>query len=151
MKPEDVKYLVVHCADTPPDMDIGAKEIDRWHRKRGFNGIGYHYVIRRDGTLESGRPLNIPGAHAKPHNRWSIGICLVGGRASEGTEPENNFTDKQRLTLSVLLEEFVRDHPKLEVVGHRDLNPRKACPSFDVKSWWQMLTDLDLVSTGRCE
>lgn len=151
MKPEDVKYLVVHCADTPPDMDIGAKDIDRWHRKRGWNGIGYHYVIRRDGTLENGRDPTIPGAHVKGHNRHSLGICLVGGRASEGTASESNFTDKQFLTLSVLLEEFVLVNPELEVVGHRDLNPGKACPSFDVKSWWQMLTDLDLVSSGRCE
>lgn len=136
MKPEDVKYLVVHCADTPPDMDIGVQEIDRWHRKRGWNGVGYHYVIRRDGTLETGRASSTPGAHVRKFNRQSLGICLVGGRAAEGKEPENNFTREQLEVLAILLDECLVIAPHAEVVGHRDLDSGKACPSFDVKKWW---------------
>ena len=145
MKPEDVKYLVVHCADTPPDMDIGIKEIDRWHRQRGGNGVGYHYVIRRDGTLESGRATDTPGAHVKGHNRHSLGVCLIGGRAAEGKEPENNFTKEQLDMLAIFLDEFLAVATHAEVVGHRDLDPRKACPSFDVKNWW---LDLQAVLDG---
>ena len=65
---DSIRYLVVHCAATPPEMDIGAKEIDLWHRQRGWSGIGYHFVIRRDGRVEAGRPLDRPGAHAQGFN-----------------------------------------------------------------------------------
>ena len=70
---------MVHCAYTTATMDIGAKDIDRWHREKGWLGCGYHKVIRRDGTVEDGRPMNKAGAHVRGINRQSIGICLAGG------------------------------------------------------------------------
>ena len=85
-----ITTIAVHCAATTPDMDIGAATIDRWHKERGFSSIGYHYVIRRDGTLETGRPLNTPGAHVQGHNAHSIGICLAGGVDQAG-KPEKQF------------------------------------------------------------
>lgn len=136
MKSEDVKYLVIHCADTKPSMDIGKKEIDRWHRKRGFNGCGYHFIIRRDGKIEEGRPVTTPGAHALPHNRVSLGICLVGGQEQDSADPEDNFAAVQMGTLLSLLLDLKTQFPNAAVVGHRDLNKGKACPSFDAKSWW---------------
>lgn len=135
MNPEDVKFIVIHCADTPAKMDIGAAEIDRWHRKNGWNGIGYHYVIRRDGSLEHGRKVTQPGAHVYGHNRESLGICLVGGRSDEGLTSENNFTPEQFGCLAGLVLELGLAFPAAQVVGHRDLDKRKACPSFDVKAW----------------
>lgn len=137
MNGQAVKYLVVHCADTPPSMKrVDAEEIDRWHRQRGWLGIGYHFVIRRDGAIEEGRPINRVGAHVEGHNAESIGICLAGGRAEKSTEPEDNFTDEQKIALAGLLAKLLREFPRAEIVGHRDLNPHKACPSFDVKTWW---------------
>ena len=115
-------------------MDIGAAEIDRWHRKRGFLKIGYHFVIRRDGTVEAGRPIEQPGAHAKGYNRHTIGICMVGGTAADRVTPEDNFTDKQYATLLQLLVEFKRPH--MWVKGHRDLpHVSKDCPCFDVATF----------------
>lgn len=133
----DVRYLVVHCADTPADMDIGVKEIDMWHRQQGWLMVGYHKVIRRDGTVENGRKLDQPGAHVKNFNSQSLGVCLVGGAKRDGKKllPENNFTPAQFASLKVVLREFVELHPIATICGHRDLDSGKACPSFDAETW----------------
>lgn len=131
-----IDYIAVHCAATKPSMDIGASEIRKWHRDRGWSDIGYHYVIRRDGSLEEGRPLERAGAHVKNYNTHSIGVCMVGGIDDAGN-PENNFTDEQFDTLRMLLHHLHAQYPEAEILGHRDF-PRvaKACPCFDVKEWW---------------
>ena len=131
-----IDYIAVHCAATKASMDIGASDIRRWHKDRGWSDIGYHYVIRRDGTLEEGRPLERAGTHGKNFNNNSIGICMVGGLDKSG-EPENNFTDDQFTTLRLLLHNLHARFPEAEILGHRDF-PRvaKACPCFDVKEWW---------------
>lgn len=134
-------FLVVHCSATPASADIGVAEIRRWHRRRGWLDVGYHFVVRRDGTLETGRPVWAAGAHARGVNRRSIGLCLVGG-ATASLAPENNFTVSQFDTLARLLRDLRRRYPRAEVLGHRDL-PRaaKACPSFDVRQWWTSLEE----------
>lgn len=137
-----VRYLIVHCSATNPRQDIGAEEIDRWHRKRGWRKIGYHYVIRRSGVVELGRMLDEAGAHAFGYNASSIGLCLVGGVSAArsgvpGGVPENNFTPEQFEALKWKLEELLQRFPKAEILGHRDLpGVTKACPSFDVRAWW---------------
>lgn len=137
LKREDVKFLAVHCSATQPKADVGVKEIDRWHRDRGFLKIGYHYVIRRDGTLEAGRPLNERGAHVEDWNHCSVGICMVGG-VNAKLKAENNFTPEQFVTLRTLLKKLMALYGGVPVVqGHRDFpHVAKACPSFDVKAWW---------------
>jgi N-acetyl-anhydromuramyl-L-alanine amidase AmpD len=136
MTPEQVRFLVVHCSATKASMDIGAKEIDRWHREKGWLGIGYHYVIRRDGIVEKGRPDNRSGAHAAGYNSQSIGICLVGGLDEKGN-PKQNFTKDQYASLRSLLWDLLDKFDRAEVLGHRDLpGVYKDCPCFDVKSWW---------------
>lgn len=144
MAPRPVEYIVIHCSATKPSMDIGAKEIDRWHKDRGWRMIGYHLVIRRDGSTESGRPLNADhvlepnevGAHVEGKNSVSIGICMVGGVTEASVNvPENNFTPDQWDTLVRIVAIYRKQFPGAKVVGHRDLNPGKACPSFDVGAW----------------
>lgn len=132
---ENVKYLVVHCSATPPKMNVDAREIDRWHRLRGFIRIGYHYVIKRNGQVEQGRPITDPGAHVEGYNHESIGVCMAGGVNAKNV-PEDNFTLDQKAALGALLVTLKTLFPKAEVIGHRDLNPNKACPSFDAKAWW---------------
>lgn len=127
-------FLVVHCSATTPTMDIGRKEIDRWHRERGFFMVGYHYIIRRDGTVETGRPLMQPGAHVQGINDRSVGICMVGGVAKDGKTPEANFTPVQWGALKVLLKELKQKFPAAEIKGHNEF-ANKACPSFDVQKW----------------
>lgn len=131
-----IAYLVVHCAATRPSMDVGKAEIRKWHPQRGFFDIGYHYVIRRDGTLEKGREDTRPGAHVSGFNGKSLGICLVGGVTEHDVNvAENNFTPQQFHELRFLLKKLKAVYPNAQIVGHRDLNKGKACPSFDVKEW----------------
>lgn len=142
MKPiRAVDFLIVHCADTYDSMDIGVIDIDRWHKERGWAGVGYHFVIRRNGVVEKGRPETIPGAHARGVNHLSLGICMVGGKADKG-HSEDNFTPQQWNSLRVLVQELIDRYPSItdengapRVVGHRDVDDRKQCPSFDVGAW----------------
>lgn len=135
LNPEAVRYLVVHCSATQAKSDIGVKEITRMHRERGFLTIGYHFVIRRNGTIEKGRALDAIGAHAEGWNSRSLGICLVGGLDSN-MKAQDNFTDDQFASLASLLQELRQGFPKASVLGHRDLpNVKKDCPCFDVRSW----------------
>lgn len=135
-KLQEVRYIVIHCAATKPDQDVGVDDIRTWHLRRGWFDVGYHWVIRRDGTIEDGRPNDRPGAHARGFNHISLGICLVGGVAEDG-EPEDNFTDDQWDALAGLVKGLKVGRPDAEVLGHRDLpNVNKACPSFDARAWW---------------
>lgn len=132
-------FLVVHCSATKATQDIGVEQIRQWHiKERGWKDVGYHYVIRRDGTREPGRPTWAQGAHVEGHNNDSLGICLVGGVNEQGAA-EKNFTDAQMATLEDTLRLLItyswRD---AQVVGHHDIEivNQKACPSFDAKAWW---------------
>lgn len=131
----DIDLIVVHCSATPADMNIGAKEIGGWHTQKGWQDIGYHFVIRRDGSIEQGRDIGVPGAHVAGHNHNSLGICLVGGLDDEGS-PLANFTGVQYESLMRLVGELLTSYPDAHVCGHRELDPRKACPCFDVRSLW---------------
>ncbi len=131
----DVKFITVHCSATKADMDVDAKMIDSWHRQKGFLKIGYHFVIKRDGTIEPGRRLDEPGAHVAGFNKGNIGICMAGGLDKEG-KPQDNFTEEQYKSLDSLLTLLEEDFPNAELRGHRDFpNVNKACPCFDVKAW----------------
>jgi len=134
-----ITLIVIHCSAVRPGQRSSAKKINDWHHDRGFqNGIGYHYVVRRDGSIEPGRPLEMIGAHVVGHNRHSIGICYEGGLNSFGEDADTR-TPEQKVTLRKLLEELHRKFPKALIVGHRDLNPGKKCPCYDVISEYRDL------------
>lgn len=130
----NIDTIIVHCSATPPDMRVGADRIRQWHKERGWDDIGYHYVITRAGEIEQGRALEYVGAHTKGHNRRSIGICLIGGLDQESRKnPEANFTLEQ---YKALKEKVTRiDNMlgrKLSVHGHKEF-ANKACPCFNVR------------------
>ena len=128
-------YIVIHCSATRPSQDIDAKEIDRWHRARGWLKIGYNFVIKRDGTLETGRQLMEIPAHAKGYNHKSIGIAMCGGVTEDDINiQENNFLPKQWETLNKLLIKMTEKFPKATILGHNEIS-KKFCPSFDVQKW----------------
>ncbi|MDL2226984.1 N-acetylmuramoyl-L-alanine amidase [Deltaproteobacteria bacterium OttesenSCG-928-M10] len=131
-----INYIAIHCSATKVSADIGAAEIRRWHVKdRGWRDIGYHYVIRRSGQVEPGRPLAEAGAHVSGYNSNSIGICLVGGIGADG-RAENNFVPAQWEALKALVARLKRQHPKAVIQGHRDFpNVKKDCPCFDARAW----------------
>lgn len=121
-----IKHIVIHCSDSPQGRGDTAATIHRWHQERGFDGIGYHYVILESGEIERGRPHCWKGAHVAGHNGSSIGVCLIG---------IDSFTDDQMAALRDLITELQSMYHDAEVVGHRDLDSRKTCPNFDVRQW----------------
>ena len=134
-----IDTIIIHCSDTPSTMNIGAKEIRDWHIKdNGWSDIGYHYVIRRNGSLETGRNIETIGAHVYGHNKNSIGICLVGGKPIGNQKKDINlFTIEQLETLESLLfnlKGFLQDM-NIKIVGHCELDSKKTCPNFDVQKW----------------
>jgi N-acetylmuramoyl-L-alanine amidase len=131
-----INQIVVHCSDS----NFGGWQlIDHWHKNRGWDGIGYHYVIcnaypthnykrpypSRDGRIQYGRGANEIGAHAKGHNSHSIGICLIGTRY---------FTGNQIDSLIMVIDDLQRKFPDIEsVVGHCELpDVHKDCPNLDM-------------------
>lgn len=136
-----IEFIVVHCSATPPNMDIGVKEIDEWHRARGWSKIGYHIIIRRapgelEGLIEYGdRSLLEAGAHVLNYNYKSLGICMIGG-VNEFNNPENNFTNKQFEALRKTIDFLTGIFPNAIVQGHRNFpGVNKDCPCFNVKDW----------------
>jgi N-acetylmuramoyl-L-alanine amidase len=100
----------------------------------GWSDIGYHFVIRRSGGVERGRWVRVAGAHVKGYNSMSVGVCMVGG-VDNDMKPEDNFTDEQWHALIDVISALKGDFPNAKIVGHRDLDSGKACPSFDVTEW----------------
>jgi N-acetyl-anhydromuramyl-L-alanine amidase AmpD len=133
-----IDKIIIHCSATKSEQDIDAATIKEWHTRpkpmgNGWSDIGYHDVIKRDGRCEEGRPLTKIGAHTKGHNRYSIGICLVGG-LSDNNEPISNFTNEQWKTLRRVVKIYRARFPNATVHGHNEF-ANKACPSFDVQAW----------------
>ena len=122
-------YIIIHCSDTPKEMDIGADTIRRWHvEENGWSDIGYHWIIKRDGTIEPGRSQDAVGAHARNYNDKSVGVCMVGGK------PEANFTSAQWSQLESLILQLRVEYPRAQIIGHNQVSG-KTCPNFDVESW----------------
>lgn len=128
----EIKYIIIHCAYTPWNMDIGVEEIRQWHIERGFLDCGYNYVVRLDGFVEEGRKECIPGAHTKGYNENSIGICYVGGKGPNG-EWIDTRNDSQKKALTKLIKKLKDKYPNAMVIGHNDANKDKECPGFDAK------------------
>ena len=134
----EINNIVIHCTYTPPRMDIGVEEIREWHVKENkWTDIGYHFVIRRDGSVEAGRPLERPGAHVKGHNSDSIGVAWVGGKSPRSKKTQDNRTREQDEAMVILIEDLQQKFPGAAVIGHRDFEGvKKDCPGFDVQQWY---------------
>lgn len=125
----EIHEIIIHCTATPEGRDVTAQDVDTWHRARGFNCIGYHYLIRLDGTVEQGRPTGLAGAHCLGHNLHSIGIAYAGGLDAAGRTADTR-TPQQRQALRALLGRLRSRYPKAAIHSHRDFAV-KACPCFD--------------------
>ena len=128
-----INKIIIHCSATPEGKDFTASDIQVWHVKRGFNEIGYHFVIDLDGTVEHGRNIQRVGAHCLGQNRNSIGICYIGGLAEDGKTPKDTRTEAQKKSLLLLLKELKAKYPRVTIHGHNEY-AAKDCPCFDVKA-----------------
>ena len=135
-----ITLIIVHCSAVRPDQTSSAAQIDTWHRRDNHwkFGIGYHYVIRRNGEIEPGRPEGQIGAHCVNHNAHSIGVCYEGGLDIRG-QPADTRTAEQKTAMRRLLEELHERYPRAMIVGHHDLYPPKPCPCFDAAhEYWDL-------------
>ena len=143
--PRTIDLIVLHCTDTRPSQNFTFEKLAASHRARGFGKYpGYHFYVRRDGTLYYCRPLSIAGCHVKGYNAHSIGVCYEGGHRED--EPpldrkyEDNRTAEQQVTLHELLTRLHELFPEARIVGHRDLpGVAKACPCFDAEKEYAYL------------
>lgn len=138
----ELNEAIIHCSDTEPNWmqhataKTAADCIRTWHvEERGWNDIGYHYVIARDGEIATGRPLRVMGAHCYGHNKHSVGICLLGGARSAADDTfAEHFTPAQDIALRDLLAKLKAEHGVTRITGHNEY-ARKACPGFQVHRW----------------
>lgn len=126
-----ITKIIVHCTATPRGRAVTRADVDRWHRQRGFDGIGYHYLVGLDGEIWPGRPEEKIGAHCRGHNADSIGVCYVGG-CDDSLRPADTRTRAQRAALRSLLRELRRRYPAARIHSHSEF-AAKACPSFDAR------------------
>ena len=141
-----IDNIIIHCSATREGSSLSVEELEKIHRRRGFRGIGYHYYIRRDGTVTNTRPLEVIGAHCKGNNAHSVGICYEGGLDARGN-PKDTRTPEQRSAMHLLVAQLLkRFKNNVCICGHRDLSPDlngdgviepeewvKECPCFEVR------------------
>lgn len=137
-----IKEIFVHCSATPPEWMLSnsaaeqVAEIDVWHKKRGWRGFGYNELISRDGSRAAGRAIGETTAAATGHNKNAIHICLVGGKGSNATDHfRDHYTAEQEYALINRLRQLKHEYPAAVIRGHNEV-AAKACPGFNVASWW---------------
>jgi len=140
MLPREIKMLVIHCSATRCNVPFTVSQLEQCHRDRGFDGIGYHFYITRDGAVHATRPLEKIGAHAKGFNLHSIGICYEGGLDADG-KPADTRTWQQRDSMNDLVFALCKTFPEVKVLGHYQLSAdiHKACPCFDAQKEYGVL------------
>ena len=126
-----INKIILHCSATKEGQNFTVADIDRWHRERGFNGIGYHFVIYLDGSVHAGRAIDEIGAHTTGQNANSIGICYIGGLNTDG-KAKDTRTDLQKASLKNLVSDLLKKYPASTVHGHNEF-ANKACPCFNVE------------------
>lgn len=140
-----INEIIIHCSATPEGRNVTSADIRAWHtapkpKGNGWKNIGYHFVVLLDGTIETGRAIENAGAHCTGHNRFSIGVCYVGGLSKDGKTAKDTRTEAQKASLKQLVKrlQFLYQIPIEGVVGHYKY-ANKSCPSFDVEKWRETL------------
>ena len=134
-----INKIIVHCTATPEGRHHDVEDVRRWHLARGFNDIGYHYLIHLDGFIEVGRPITKTGAHCAYQNKGSIGLAYVGGMTKDMKHPKDTRTKQQKDSLVKLIQELIYKYNKdMTIHGHNEF-ANKACPCFDVKTEYAII------------
>lgn len=135
-----ITHIVVHCTATPEGRAQSVADIRGWHKAKGWNDIGYHWVVLLDGTVQMGRSEKVAGAHVSGHNANSIGVVYVGGIDKTTFTPKDTRTPAQKKGLLWILKDLKVRYPGAVILGHRDFKGvAKACPSFDAQTEYATL------------
>lgn len=130
-----INLIVIHCSASREDRDYPEAQLEEDHRRRGFDGIGYHFYVRKDGRIVTCRPLSKAGAHARGYNAHSAGICYEGGLDNTG-KPKDTRTLQQKHSMRALVRVLLSDYPGSRVCGHRDLSPdRNGNGEIEPEEW----------------
>lgn len=127
-----LKEIIIHCSATIEGKDYSVETIRGWHKQRGFRDIGYHFVIHPDGKMSTGRPIDKAGAHAKDHNKNSIGICYIGG-LDRDKKAKDTRTTEQKIKLIEVIKWLKTIYPTITKVSGHNQYSNKACPCFSVE------------------
>ena len=146
-----INEIIVHCAATPEGQHFDIDDIRSWHKERGFDREGYHFIIYLDGTIVEGRPITMIGAHVSGRNSHTIGICYIGGVAGDGRTAKDTRTSAQEHALVSLLERLVREHPTINRISGHNEYANKACPSFNARNEFRDLIERARAATGLIE
>lgn len=142
----DIRFIVVHCTATTTDAKV--QDIQRyWKETLKWENPGYHYLIKRDGQIVQLQDEALIANGVKGNNHNSIHVSYIGGVDKDG-KPKDNRTPQQLEAMFEKLVELSEKYPKAKIVGHRDFpGVKKACPSFDVRSWLASYEpDMDLAA-----
>jgi len=131
-----IDKIIVHCSFSPQNRGDDAHTIDRWHKERWGSGIGYHYVILEDGTIQKGRWVDNAGSHARGWNNHSIGICRIGGMDNDGFATLDATREQikaiQKLTRLLISDNMYHLLPS-DILGHTELpSVNKSCPLMNM-------------------
>ena len=133
-----INKIIIHCTATPEGRTVTVADVNKWHKEKGWNGIGYHYLIGLNGEIWKGRDENIIGANTEGKNTNSIGIAYVGGMTKDMKSSKDTRTTEQKISLINLIKQLKQKYPTAKIYGHRDFSS-KACPSFDAKNEYKNL------------
>ena len=128
-----ISEIIVHCTATPEGRAVSVDTIRSWHLANGWRDIGYHWVVKLDGSIEAGRPEDQVGSHVAGHNTGTLGVVYVGGVAADGKTPKDTRTPAQRAALLDLVRALITKYPSVKKVTGHNQYAAKACPSFDVR------------------
>jgi N-acetylmuramoyl-L-alanine amidase len=129
-----ISEIIVHCTATPEGRYYDRRDVNAWHKQRGWSMIGYHYLVLLDGTIQVGRPIGMVGAHCENHNFGTIGVSYVGGLTKDAKTAKDTRTPQQRASLTWLVSALKTKHGiRKRAKGHNEY-AQKACPSFRVQS-----------------
>ena len=138
-----IDKLIIHCSATPEFKEFDVDDIRNWHvNGNKWSDVGYHFVIKINGTIQIGRPINKIGSHVKGKNRSSIGICYIGGMNRDMTDWIDTRTPEQKVSLIALLKELKEKYTEAIVYGHNDFTDKKVCPCFDAKKEYEYISNL---------
>ena len=131
-----INEIIVHCTATRPEMVLTIPLLKNWHEARGFNGIGYHYVIDQQGNIYNTRDEKVKGAHCKGKNEASIGIAYIGGIDGSKAVACDTRTFAQRRALVSLIVDICSRYDITSIAGHNKY-ANKDCPCFDAAQEYQ--------------
>ena len=131
----DINKIILHCSATSEGKDFDVNDIREWHLQRGFTDVGYHYVIKLDGTIQDGRDIRTIGAHCKGYNYGSVGIVYVGGLDEEG-KGKDTRTNEQKESLLNLIDDLLLAYDLTidDVYCHYQF-AKKLCPCFKIEDF----------------